>query len=147
MKIVGSTVNKRAFQQLWRFSGSPKLRLIQPITAWTLPSGVRYDGNLDRFVGVNGQTVVVDWQAQPYLEVGFLPSPQNNDVTLALPGVTIVARTPVTLLWSEATEAAVRTAWGVSLSAKLYRIDKFALVPLGVAIPNSIDLELIEARK
>jgi hypothetical protein len=121
--------------------------IVPPITQWTLHAGVVYDGNLDTFVNGAGQPVDVDWKTQTLLKVAFLPGQQSNDVTLAVPGVTTVAKTPVTVLWTKDVEAAIRAAWGVAISGKLYRIDKWDLIPLGVAIPNSIDLELVEAGK
>jgi hypothetical protein len=147
MKVIGSLMSKRAFMKLWRLSGKPELAIIKPIAAWTLPAGVSYDSNLDRFVDGSGRTANVGWASQPALTVGFLANPQRNDVSLEVPGVTTVARTNVTLLWSVATQAALAEAWGIVISGKLYRIKNWELIPLGVSTPNSIDVELVDAGK
>ena len=147
MKVTGSRLAKVAFKKLWRLSGQPQLRLIKPLANWTVAAGLTYNPKRDQFLNVSNVAVAVDWSNQPCLEVDFLPKPQQNEVDLGIPGVMTLAKTNVTLLWTTAIEAALKVAWGVVISDKLYRVDRWQLIPLGVPTPNSIDVELVEAKK
>lgn len=147
MKVVGSRLVKVAFNKLWRLSGSPKLRLIEPIANWELPTGTTYNARHDQFMALSRAVVNVDWTDQPYLELPFLSKPQQNDVEVGIPGVITMAKTSITLLWSAETQAALAVAWGVTISGKLYRVERWQLIPLGVSTSNSIDVDLVEAKK
>ncbi len=147
MKFVGSRLAKIAFNKLLRLSGSPKLTVIEPIANWNVADNLTYNAKRDQFLTPANTAVAVAWQGQPSLELAFLPQPQQNEVDLALPGLVTQAKTSVTVLWSAETQAAIDAAWGVAIGGKLYRVDRWTLIPVGVAKPNSIDLELVEAKK
>ena len=144
MKVVGSLMNRRAFQKLWRLAGQPTLTVIPPIATWTLPPGVTFDPHRGQFIQ-NGRGVAVDWKTQTLLTLPFLPQPQQNEISLNVAGVATVPKTTLTLLWSKANETAIRMAWGVGLNNRLYRISHWDLDPLGVVTPNSIVLDLVAA--
>lgn len=147
MKVAGSRLARIAFRKLWRLSGEPKLKIIEPIANWTLAAGVTYNARHDQFMTASKTAVTVDWTVQPSLEVGFLSKPQRNEVDVAIPGVVTLSTTSITLLWTAETQAALAVAWGVVISDKLYRVERWDLIPLGVPTPNSIDVELIQAKK
>lgn len=144
MKVVGSLMNRRAFQKLWRLAGQPTLVVIPPISTWTLPSGVTFDPHRGQFLQ-NGRQATVDWKTQTLLTLPFLPQPQQNEVALLMPGVATTPKTGVTLLWSKANEAAIKVAWGVGVNNRLYRVSHWELDPLGVETPNSIRVDLLPA--
>lgn len=144
MKVVGSLMNRRAFQKLWRLAGQPTLTVIPPLTTWTLTPGVTFDPHRGQFVQ-NGRQVTVDWKTQTLLTLPFLPQPQQNEVALLMPGVATTPKTGVTLLWTPENEAAIKAAWGVGVSNRLYRVSHWELDPLGVPTPNSIRVDLLPA--
>ena len=134
-----------AFKVSWRLQGKPKLKIIKPISAWTLASGVSYDKRRDRFMS-SGSPVDVDWRLQPYIEVPFLPGKKNTNVDLAIPGVVTSASTNVEVLWTQITKDALDTAWGVSIGGVLHRVKNMDMFPEGVDEPVSILVELEESR-
>ena len=144
MKLVGSLANQRAFKKLWRLSGQPELSIIPPLSTWALPSGVAYDARRGQLIN-SGQQVAPPWKDQAALVVGFLPQPQQNEVTLNMPGVTTVPKTTVTIQWTAEVAAAIKSAWGVAVNERLYRVTRWTLEPWGVSIPNSIAVELTAA--
>lgn len=144
MKVVGSLLNRRAFQKLWRLAGEPTLMVIPPLATWTLPPGVTFDPHRGQFLQ-NGKMATVDWKTQTLLTLPFLPQPQQNEISLNVAGVTTTPKTALTLLWSKTNEAAIKGAWGIGIGTRLYRITHWDLEPLGVPTPNSIALDLVAA--
>jgi len=144
MKVVGATMNRRAFKKLWRLSGAPTLDLIPPISTWTLADGLIYDARRGQFMQA-GKSVPAPWTEQSFLTLPFLAQPQQNEVTLNMPGVTTTPKTTIMLDWSPETAAALQSAWGVGLNGRLYRVTRWALDPLGVSTPNSITVDLLAA--
>lgn len=147
MKVAGSRMARIAFRKLWRLAGQPTLDLIEPLANWTVAPGLTYSPQRDQFLTAAKAPATVSWIGQPSRNEGFLPKPQQTEVDLGIPGVITQAKTTVTLLWSTETQAALVAAWGVVISGTLYRVDRWTLIPLGVPTPNSIDVELVEAKR
>lgn len=134
-----------SFKVTWRLQGKPRLKIIKPISAWTLASGITYDHRRDRFMS-GGSPVDVDWRLQPYIEVPFLPSKKNTNVDFAIPGIVTGASTNVEVLWTQIVKDALDTAWGVSINGVLHRVKNIDMFPEGVDVPISLYVELEESR-
>lgn len=145
MRSVGSV----GFMQMWRYRGRPTMQVIQPVSAWTLASGVTYDPHQDQFIDGEGGVVSVTYTTQPSITVKYLPSRQNNALTIGIPGLVTVTATeqPVILQWTSATQTAISTCWGVLMGGVLYRVKTWELFPVGASSPVEIRVSLIEANR
>lgn len=143
-KVFGAQQARKGFDILWRLSGKPTLRVIEPVTAWTLPNGVSYDKHRDEFTDSQGNNVTVDWQSQPATTLAFLANNNPNSVDLQVPGMVTTEGYDVTVKWSAATQTAIAQAWGVSINDKLYRVRRWESIPAGVDSPTQIDVSLTE---
>lgn len=63
---------------------------------------------------------------------------------LRLLGVVTTDTISVSILWSETVQEQVKTAWGVVINNRLYRVKSWQPVPAGTAHPITIDLDLVE---
>lgn len=142
--VLAASASRLAFLKMWRLMGRPTLRVIAPVSQWVLPVGVVYDAYTDQFVNGAGQAVVIDPKVQTGTDYQFLPLREDHAVRLAIPGVTTTDTSSVILLWSSVAETAVKHAWGVLLSGRLYRVYGWTLEPPGVARPVQITVELRE---
>lgn len=143
-KPVGARQARLAFHKIWRLCGEPTLQIIPPVSAWSLPAGVSFDRHIDRFVDGSGASVVVNWRDQITTEVRFLPKSDSHNAALRMLGVVVTDGMTVTILWSADIAEKVKTAWGVLLSDRLYRVQAWQTVPPGVSAPTVIELSLTE---
>ena len=146
MNPVNGRSSKAAFTLLWRINGGPYLKVIKPVTAWKLPTGVTYDARRDQFLDTQEDAVEINWRTQPYLSLPFLPPKETVEVAFAVPGVASGGSVSVLLLWSSKSESAFKDAWGVSIGDVLYRVESHELFPKGVSSPLTIRVELEESQ-
>lgn len=135
------------FDEGHKLFGEPTMKIIQPVSAWTLPSGVTYDPHQDQFMDDDDNVVSVTYATQPSTTVKFLPTQQRNDMTIGIPGLVTVTATeqPVTLKWTSAVQAAIAQNWGVLIGSTLYRVKTWEVFPIGATSPIEIKVSLVEA--
>ena len=137
----------RMFNQVHRGFGSPTLRIIGPISTWTLPAGATYNAALDQFEDGEGDVVAVSYAAQPSITVGYVPVAQTYEPAAYLdspravdePGFRIFVK------YSSATDTALDDFWAILLNGELYRIDdrtQREYLPMGIAAPALIRMAL-----
>lgn len=143
-RTIGAKVARISFLKLWRLRGSPTMRVIKPISTWTLASGVTYDANRDQFVNGSGVPQVVSYLTQPHTIVGFLVNQSRKDVELAIPGVLTTDSIDVTILWTQEMQEQIAACWGIVISSKLYRVSTWEVLPMGTPTPTEIKITLIE---
>lgn len=121
------------------------MKIIKPVSTWTLAAGIEYDPHQDQFIQGDGEVAGVTYIAQPSITVNYLPSRQNNAMTIGIPGLTTVTATeqPIILQWTAIVQAAIATCWGVLIGDTLYRVKSWELFPL--VSPVEIRVSLIEA--
>lgn len=130
--LIGLRTVRSMFRAAHRVAGRPCLSIIPPVSQWSLPSGVTYDAYRDQFINGSGVPVTVPWTDQAVTIADYLPDRAMTGLTFGMTGITTEDTTNVALLWNEETEAALRAAWGISISGALYRISSIDLAPQGV---------------
>lgn len=145
-KVTFTGVSRKAFNKVWKLSGRPTMDVIVPIVNWELPPGVVYDAHRDQFVNALKMDVQIDWRTQPATKLNFLPDMALHNVALELGGMMTSEGMNVVVLWSQSAQNAIANAWGVAISNKLYRVDRWELRPAGVPTPTDISVSLINAR-
>lgn len=140
----GRSAHRRSFVALWRVGGQPTLKIIHPISEWTLPAGVTYKPHQDTFTNGSNVKVSVGWTDQPYTEARFIGAESQNDVSIDLPGSKTINSSTVILLWSQEIEDAIKTAWGIVIRDELYTIRSWEINPQGAGTPYTIKLSLLK---
>lgn len=140
----GRSAHRRGFLTLWRVGGQPTLKIVHPISEWTLPAGVTYKPKQDTFTDGSNVKVVVGWTDQPFTEARFIGDESKNDVSIDLPGSKTINTSNVILLWEQVIEDALRAAWGIVIRDELYAIRTWEVNPQGVETPFTIKLSLIK---
>lgn len=143
MRALLRSANRKGFLALWRISGKPMIKIVSPISQWTLPDGVTYASSRDAFVNGAGQKATVDWQIQPYTDCKVISAENSNEVILDIGGNKTINTTNLILLWSPEIEAAIKVTWGVVIGDKLCTVREWEANPQGAKEPSTIKLSLI----
>ena len=142
-----ATRYSRAFKRIWDLHGQPSLSIVDPIANWTLGAGVTYDAYQDQFIDGVGATVSVSWSGQPATSANFIPTRQNNDVSLTIGGLMTAGaiNRNVVIQWTSALQSKVDVCYGVAINSTLYNVKAWEVYPMGTTAPVEIRLTLTEA--
>lgn len=144
-----------SFLEIWVAYGRPYLRIYNPITEWTLPSGVTYNPTTDRFEDGDGDSVVVSYTtAAGYRNVRYVPrTRKGRDPLPAVEMADGFVEQPslvVYMEWSAANVAALSACWAVQVGGIFYRpmaASEWRYTPAGSETPVYVEVGLIQQVK
>ncbi len=107
------------FSQAWVRYGRPTLRVVGPVSAWTLPAGYAYDPAADLVVSAGGGILYEPQAYWPQIEVPLVPAEPTPDTRMLIAaGMIPAGGIDVYVLAEHA--AALRAAYAVELDGEWY---------------------------
>ena len=112
------------FRTAWAQIGRPLAYVYDPLSGWTLSSGVSYDSHDDRFEDGVGAEVNVNHASQSYLEVKYVPATRELMITMDVMQIGVLREPGLSLLLLNTTglSAALESNWAISINSVLYRM-------------------------
>lgn len=135
------------WQTLWNTHGSPTLRIYEKVTSWTMSAGVAYNPLHDYPEDGSGNPSDQNYASQDYVDSGYVPVDNSNNIMVDLVGVTERPIITVVLPYSSAIDTAIDDCWGIEVpagSGNLYQKRNRSYLPPHNNSPSTIRLELAE---
>lgn len=148
-------VASSSFVEIWKVYGRPYMRIYDPISAWTLPSGVTYNPTTDRFEDGDGDAVTVSYiTAADYTQVRYVPRTRKGRAPAIAAemaeGFVEQPALTVYMEWSVANVAALTACWAVQIGGIFYRPmaqSEWLYTPAGSSTPVFVEIGLIQQVK